>query len=300
MEEEETRSSQRALDEYSINSIKELEVKRRKCEEDLDDIFRYSWGYRLSKKLKFDIYKVGFYLFITGIILVVISVILMFSNGPNQNNTTTNYWFFALFIIGILFFTTSLLLFQDPAVPYRRKLAHLEQMIRIINDVEQGDDFTLDEDVHNEYKESFKYDKKTGQASTDLMKEVAITVYGFLNAEGGRVVIGIKDNKEIVGIENDLKLFSGSWDKFRLAIQDALRNYCDCVITESIPTIRKIEKGGKILCIIQVKPHQKQVFYKNGNNLEFYVREGNQTIKYDAKKTVDYISSHWSDNNKKK
>ncbi len=290
----------RPLDEYTLN---QLEVKRRKCQEDLEDAIKYSWGHRASEKIGYNIYKIAWYLSLIGIVLMITSVIFLIlpavfnPSEKNQMISTLNPWTIGLLFGGIiLFMFTSNISLNDPARPLRRKLADLEQVIRIKQDVERGDNFSIDEDEHTEYKTSFKYDIQTGNPNTILVKEVVISVLGFLNAIGGRVVIGVSPSKEIVGIENDLKLF-GDWDKFQLAIIDSIQNHSDRPLSEFF-SIKKGQKNGKELCIISSRPYPKPVFYIDGNNQELYVREGNRTRKLSTKEAFDYITSHWVDKGK--
>lgn len=295
MEEEEKLPPARALDEYSLN---QLEVKRRKCQEDLQDIIKYSWGHRVSDKIGHDVYKIMRNLSIIGVILFIVSFILMMLPviinmiDKTERDINPNFWVMGLFLGGIMLFMFPYQFFlNDPAKPLRRKLADLDQVIRIKQEVEQGDNFTLDEDGYTEYKSSFKYDIKTKNPNSSLVKDVIISILGFLNTNGGRVVIGISDSKEILGIENDLKIF-GNWDKFQLAIHDALRCHSDKPISEFI-RIRKVKKDEKELCEISTRPYSKPVFFVDGNNNDLYVRNGNQTIKLSTKEALDYVTSHW-------
>lgn len=296
MDDEEKLPLARELDEYTLN---QLEVKKRKCLEDLQDVVKYSWGHRVSKRIGHDIYNISRYLSFIGIALIIISFIVMFLplafNPPNTKNgeSVLNPWSMGLFFGGLMFFIfSSNIALNDPAKPLRRKLNDLEQVIRIKQEVERGDNFSLDEDKYTEYKSSFKYDYKTKQPNPALVKEVVTSVHGFLNSGGGKIIIGLSDQKEILGIDNDLKLF-GNWNKFQLAVQDAIQKYSDNPLTDFI-FIQKAQRDKKELCIIMVKPAPKQIYFVDGNVEEFYVRDGNRTIKLTTKKAHEYITSHWA------
>ncbi len=239
------------------------------------------------------------YLGLIGIILIIISVILLIIpiilNTSNQENLeqTLNPWVMGLFFVAMILIVFPFnIASNNPAKPLRRKLFDLEQVIRIKKEVEQGDNFNLDEDKHTEYKSSFKYDYKTKSPNPTLVKEVVTAVHGFLNSDGGKLVIGVSDKKEILGIDNDLKIL-GNWDKFQLAIYDALRNNTDKPITEFIG-IKIVRKYGKELCVINSKPYPKPVFFIEGKNQDaLYIRDGKRTIKLTTKQAFDYITSHW-------
>jgi hypothetical protein len=295
MDEDERLPPPRELDEYTLS---QLEVKKRKCLEDLQDTIKYSWGYRASKRIGHDLYKISWYLSFIGIALIIISFIVMFVPlafhpiDKENVNSVLNPWSMGLLFGGLMIFIfSSNFTLNDPAKPLRRKLNDLEQVIRIKHEVERGDNFSLDEDKHTEYKSSFKYDYRTKQPNPILVKEIVTSVLGFLNCGGGKIIIGISDQKEILGIDYDLKLF-GDWDKFQLAIEDALQKYSDNPLTDFI-FIQKAQKDKKELCIITVKPYPKQVYYIDGKTEEFYVRDGNRTIKLTTKQAHEYIISHW-------
>ena len=105
-------------------------------------------------------------------------------------------------------------------------------------------------------------------------------------------MIGVGDDKEILGIENDLKLFNNSWDKYQLGIQDAIRDYTDTPLSDFVK-VKQVEKDGKVLCKIMIKRSPKPVFYTDGNKQDLYIRDGNRTQKLSTKLALEYVNSHW-------
>jgi hypothetical protein len=76
-----------------------------------------------------------------------------------------------------------------------------------------------------EKKSSLRWDVRKQCKNTDLEHEVLKTILGFLNAEGGVLVIGADDDGNILGIENDLLTFKDKQqnpDHYRLHIQQLL------------------------------------------------------------------------------
>ena len=62
------------------------------------------------------------------------------------------------------------------------------------------------ENSNVEFKESLLWDTKKSQVNIQLAYVIARTIAGFLNSKiGGKLIIGISDQKEIKGIENDLQ-----------------------------------------------------------------------------------------------
>jgi hypothetical protein len=148
-----------------------------------------------------------------------------------------------------------------------------------------------DESETLEKKSSFIYDYKTKQAKQDLSKAVVRTIAGFLNSKGGALIIGVTDNKQICGIENDLKIYDGSWDKFQQTIINKIDSLIGSEFFEYL-NIEKIPINEKEICYIDVQPSTREVWFED----EFLcVRVGNTTRKYTGSQAVNYIHMHWHD-----
>ena len=61
----------------------------------------------------------------------------------------------------------------------------------------------LSEGQHLEFKSSLRYDLNTRQVNQSLESVVLKTICAFLNSDGGTLLIGLSDNKDVIGIEND-------------------------------------------------------------------------------------------------
>lgn len=303
MDEERTPIVEEKFDDYSPE---QLEVKKRITEEKIQEIVEYSIPNRIQKKYGIDVYWLAPYLFVIEIIVFIIGMLIIFypiiTNPTMVDNreimANSMYVFMIFFFIMILIMMpTYITIFVDRTAPLRRKLREINRVIRIKHEVTQGDRFDLDESESREYKSSFKYDYNTGNPNPNLTKIVVQSVLGFLNSNGGSLVIGISDDKKILGIENDLKLFNDSWDKYQLAIQDTIRNHTDIPLSDFIK-VKKIEKERKQLCMITMKRSPKPIYFIDGDKQELYIRDGNSTIKLQTKQAFDYITSHWIDKSK--
>ena len=77
-----------------------------------------------------------------------------------------------------------------------------------------------------EFKASLRVDMATGQVNRELPKVVAKTLAGFLNASGGTLLIGVSDDAEVLGIDQDIASLSRSdLDGFEQAARTALGKY---------------------------------------------------------------------------
>ena len=295
-----------AEEKFEDYPLEILEVKKRITEEKIQERMEFSIPNRIKKKYGIDIYKVAKYLLVIEIIILIIGLLIFLSpiiNNPSSYENQEDTIGFVSNLLGflmIMFYVimpTVMFIFFDPTTPLKRKLREINRVIRIKQEISQGDIFDLDESESREYKSSFKYDYKTNNPNPNLSKIIVQSVLGFLNSNGGTLVIGISDDKTILGIKNDIKLFNGSWDKYQLAIQDALRKYTDTPLSDFI-RIKKIDKEGKQICIIKVNQSPKPVYFIDEDKQELYIRDGNSTIKLQTKQAYDYITSHWIDKTK--
>lgn len=65
---------------------------------------------------------------------------------------------------------------------------------------------TLQENQKTEFKSSIFVDPTSGYPGVKQMIVIAETLAAFMNADGGHLYIGVRDNHEICGIEKDLQI----------------------------------------------------------------------------------------------
>lgn len=160
-----------------------------------------------------------------------------------------------------------------------------------------------------EYKSSLLYSFKKLKGSIDVSYKVAKAICAFMNSEGGQVIIGIKDNSEIQGIDFDYGLFEGDAfkkrDHFKLAFDNLVSHFFDYSVWTLIHTAIE-EVNGKDICIISVDfSPNGPVFLRNRimNNetkkydiikKEFYFRGEASTLPLtDIEELVNYVLNKW-------
>jgi ATP-dependent Lon protease len=152
------------------------------------------------------------------------------------------------------------------------------------------------ENSHSEFKSSARWNyKKNGQ---DAAMELAVvkTVAGFLNAKGGTLLIGVDDDGQVLGLDNDYKITpKGNKDGFELWLSNT---FMSCLgKTESLGLQTSFAAiDGKDICLVEVQPSSKPVFVnapKSKVEDEFYVRMNNQTQRLSKSELLDYEKSRW-------
>lgn len=146
-----------------------------------------------------------------------------------------------------------------------------------------------------EFKASARWshgtDKK-GKSEQVIVKSIA----GFMNSEGGILLIGVSDDGVVTGIEGDYATLSkGDRDGFELFLTQLVADK----ITGPSPSLCRVsihELDGKDVCRIDVSASAKPVFACAVNSKEhtdFWVRQGNRTDQFHGTDLAEYMDDHW-------
>jgi len=154
----------------------------------------------------------------------------------------------------------------------------------VANIIDQGESLTA------EFKETLSLDVKKQTKEKYLEKSVLKTISGFLNAKGGALLVGVKDDGEQSGIEKEVdKFYKGVNDDFLKHFKNILKS---SIGEEYYPFIDYQIVGVDNKSILYIKCEQsKDPCYLNGKN--FYVRTNPATDKLEGPKLVNYIKNHF-------
>lgn len=149
------------------------------------------------------------------------------------------------------------------------------------------------ENLHVEFKQTFSKDIKTGQQNKELEKSALKTVAGFLNADGGVLLIGVSDDKKITGVENDIFV---NKDKYLLHFKNAIHSKIGAEFY-SLINFDLYEVSAYHILVVKCVKSNEPCFYEG---VDFYVRTTASTDKLEGKKQHEYIRTRfYGDNNKK-
>lgn len=146
-----------------------------------------------------------------------------------------------------------------------------------------------------EFKETLRYDTRKGEISKEMEKMVMKTIVGFLNANGGTLIIGVSDSGQIVGLENDYKtLPKKNKDGFENHLSMLVKTMVGLPFTKYVHvSFETIE--NKEICLVTVRESHKPAYLTNGDKKEdFYVRVGNSTQPFSMSEMTEYIKTHWN------
>ena len=160
--------------------------------------------------------------------------------------------------------------------------------------LEQGESESL------EFKETLRYDTRKGEASREMERVVMKGIVGFLNAEGGTLLVGVNDDGEAVGLENDFKaLPKKNRDGLENHINMLLKTMIGLQFAKYVSVAFEKAAGAdhsseKEVCIITVRESHKPAYLRNGDKKEeFFVRVGNSTQPFSMSEAEEYIEAKW-------
>ncbi len=142
-----------------------------------------------------------------------------------------------------------------------------------------------------EFKSSMRYDYRQKKVNRELELVITKTIVGFMNAQGGKLIIGVDDSGNIIGLENDFNTFKQkNKDSYERKIFKNISNYIDqqsCFKNQ----VSFYQFEGKDVCLIDVKSSINPVYFSDGENTTFYVRTGNATYPLSVKDAIKYIKN---------
>lgn len=151
-----------------------------------------------------------------------------------------------------------------------------------------------DESKELEFKSSFQWDIREGKQNKALQKQVLKTLAAFMNSDGGTLVIGVTDDKEIIGLEHDLKLVKDSIDAF----ENRLLNVFSSAIGAPYSLHCKMRfadaQDGKKVCVVEVTAAKEPVFVDFQGQHEFFIRRGNATVSLNASEQHTYTRQRFA------
>lgn len=155
-------------------------------------------------------------------------------------------------------------------------LKMLSQEDEILSMIRKGEGLNI------EFKQTFSKNIHTNNKDKEIEKSSLKNIVGFLNAKGGTLLIGVNDNGEVTGIEND---FFKSNDEYLLNFKNALNTK---IGTEFYPLLEYdiITVLERKVLRVNCKPSEVPCFY---DETEFFVRTNPATDKLEGKKQLDYI-----------
>ncbi len=155
----------------------------------------------------------------------------------------------------------------------------------------------LQESKTLEFKSSLRWNlKEDRQDDRNVTLAVLKTIAAFLNTEGGDLLIGVADDRTVLGIDHD-RLEND--DKFmRHLVQVAQNALGDRAGTCIDPSMQIVD--GKTVCVVSCQRSPEPVFLKwkgaeQVSEGDFYVRSGPRSDKLSASSAEKYIQTRFGE-----
>lgn len=150
-----------------------------------------------------------------------------------------------------------------------------------------------------EFKSTMRWNWRENRLDKKMEEIILKTLSAFSNAEGGKLLIGVTDEGEILGLESDYNTFKESnKDNFELHLRNIVNNsfgkeFATTQINVRFPIVNDLE-----ICEIDIKAGKKPLYCettdKNGAaSKKFYVRSGNTSQELDIEETASYIKNRF-------
>lgn len=151
----------------------------------------------------------------------------------------------------------------------------------------------MDEDNTIEFKSTFQWDVDK-QCKNERLRLMTIkTIAAFNNTDGGCLLIGVDDKKNLFGLENDYSLLSRkNRDGFSQLITQEIENR---ISRDFLPKVgvSYYQNHGKDICMIKINPGDDGVWIKEGSKEYFYIRAQNSTRMLSPRESAEYIRRKW-------
>ncbi len=143
-----------------------------------------------------------------------------------------------------------------------------------------------------EFKSTLRWDLRQGKVNKALEMVVAKTIAGFMNTEGGHLIIGVDDEGRILGLEQD-------YGTLKKPGKDGFEQYIMQLVSFNLGThfcpLAKVtfyQFEEKDICYVRVYKSQKPVYLNLGDRSHFFIRTGNGTRELDMPEALDYMETH--------
>jgi hypothetical protein len=178
---------------------------------------------------------------------------------------------------------------KPPEWMEEEELVAYEKDSFLLNIIEQ------DENRNLEFKSTLRFCKREKSPQPYIEHGILKTITAFANTHGGVLLIGVNDDKEIVGVQDDLNSFKNkSKDEFLLHFDSLIKHNFE----EPIDVLLSYEfykTAKELVFIISVETSKKPRFLNTKlKGKEFYIRRAASSWSLNVEEAVKYCFDKWS------
>lgn len=144
-----------------------------------------------------------------------------------------------------------------------------------------------------EFKSTFRWDIKESRTNRALETVIMKSLAGFLNGRGGTLLIGVADNGEIIGLEQDYQLLKKrDRDGFEQALITAVAHHLGGDLSPYLQVVFH-RSHDKEVCRVIIEPAPRPVYLEQSGAPKLYLRSGATTRELNVKEAIAYQTSRW-------
>jgi len=146
-----------------------------------------------------------------------------------------------------------------------------------------------------EFKQTARVNLHTKQRDPVIEQMVVKSIAGFMNAEGGTLLIGVTDVGSVFGVDTDFKTLGRKRDQdgFALWLNGLFDKALGPTAAASVRLNFEPFPDGTI-CRIDVDPAKEPTFVRTGKGAaELYVRLNNATRLLNTAEALEYVRTRW-------
>lgn len=186
---------------------------------------------------------------------------------------------------------------MDPGAAIARILKHRDNVT--LSEVKADPEtlIRLDESRSLEFKSSLKFCYRSKKPEKYIEEAILKTIAAFANTDGGILVIGVDDNNEVQGLENDFPfLKSPDLDGFGLHLSTMMVNAFGGTFAATRVKSQFIVIEEKDVCLVHIEKSDDLKFVEITNksgqkSKKLYARIGNSTREIPTDEIPAYISN---------
>ncbi len=144
-----------------------------------------------------------------------------------------------------------------------------------------------------EFKSSFRWDLWQNRANKSLEAVILKTIAGFMNGNGGTLLIGVADDGAIVGLKPDYTLLKKpDADGFEQALITVVSTNLGADLCQNLHIVFHTIEGEDI-CRIIIKSAPRPVYLNREGGPRLYLRTGAGTRDMNIQEATEYIKGRW-------
>ncbi|AKB24780.1 protein of unknown function DUF262 [Methanosarcina sp. MTP4] len=184
---------------------------------------------------------------------------------------------------------------------YPKNLAHIEEKIAHIREAVQlanDSDYALElirrgESKKLEFKSTLRMNLMSGKPDWNIEHAVLKTLVAYLNTDGGTLLVGVSNDGEVLGIENE---GFPNEDKFLLHFKQLIKQHIGLAYAPLIE-YALVPVGEKKILEVDCRKSDEAVFMTpNKKDEEFYIRIGPSSERLTGSKLLEYVGRRYNGN----